>query len=157
MAENPKSRLAKTRKRLAVPRELYLAAVERQEHRVWARRTDPRRDAEMQMLLNKVKNQLLLAEGKEPDQFVEPEPVGKPDPAVFDTEDQISSDDALIQAYISDNPDEHRLPNARGRNHAELLKFWHSSLEGQRYHVHLSRELKPKLEEFRVRILSDGK
>ena len=142
--------------RLAIRREHYLAAVERQEHRVWAHRTDPRWPAEMQMRLKDCRNQILVSEGKDPEPLPDPKPVEDPDPAVFDTEEQIRRDDALIEAYLSDNPGELRRSNARGHTHAELLKYWRSSPEGQKYHEEFSREVMPKIIEIRDRILAEG-
>ncbi|WP_170480638.1 hypothetical protein [Ruegeria arenilitoris] len=156
MPDSSKVRIAKLKKRMAIPRERYIAAVERHEHRAWAYRTDPRWHAEMRTNLIKAKNHILISEGKVPDPLPEPESIEEPDPAVFDTEDQIRKDDALIEAYLSDTPDERRLPNARGHNHAELLKYWHSSPEGKKWHEHLDRELKPKLTAIRDRILAEG-
>ncbi len=156
MVDSPKARIAKMKKRLAIPREQYIAAVERQERRASAYRTDPRWHAEMRTNLVKAKNQILISEGKLPDPLPEPEPIEDPDPSVFDTEDQIMKDDAIIEAYLSDNPSERRLPNARGHNHAELLKYWHSSSEGQKWHEHFDRVMKPKLITIRDRILAEG-
>ncbi len=83
-------------------------------------------------------------------------PVKKPDPAVFDSEDQIRRDDAIIGAYLLENPCEQRVPNARGHSHEELLRFWHSSPEGQKWYDCMMRQLKPKMIEIRDRILSEG-
>ena len=97
----------------------------------------------------------MVSEGKVPDPLPEPKPIGEPDPAVFDTEDQIRKDDAIIEAYLSDNPGERRLPNARGHDHAELLKFWHSSPEGQKWHEYFDCVMKPKIIAIRDRILAE--
>ncbi len=151
MPEKPRARLARMRKRLAIPREQYLAAVDRQEHRAWAHRTDPRWTAEMQMRFKVCRNQILASEGKDPEPLPDPEPAEEPDPAVFDTEDQIKRDDALMEAYLSDNPSENRRPNARGHTHAELLKYWRSCPEGKKYHEDFSREMMLKIVEIRDR------
>ncbi len=156
MRDSAKARIATIKKRLAIPREKYLAAVERHEHRAWAHRTDPRWYAEMRVDLIKAKNQILIAEGNVPEPLPELEPVEEPDPAVFDTDDQIRKDDAIIGAYLSDNPAERRLPSVRGHNHSELLKYWHSSPEGKKWHEHFDRIMKPKIIAIRDRILAEG-
>ncbi|MBI1415683.1 MAG: hypothetical protein GC146_00520 [Limimaricola sp.] len=142
------------KKRVAVQRDLYLEAVKRQEHRTWAFRTDPRSSADLLLKLRKLKNQILVSEGKDPEPLPDPRSVEEPDPAVFDTVEQIRRDDALIAAYLAENPDEHRLPSARGHSHEELLKYWRESPEGRKYREHFARALAPKLAEIRSRVLS---
>ena len=156
MPENLKARMAKMKKRLAIPREQYLAAVKRQEHRAWANWTDPRRDVEMRTLLAMAKNQILVSQGKDPEPLPNPEPVDDPNPTVFDTKDQITRDDALIEAYLTDNPGERRRSDARGHTQDELLVYWHSSPEGLGWHEQIMRILKPKMSEFRDHILAEG-
>lgn len=156
MPENPKTRLARLRKRLAIPREKYLAAVDRQERRAWAYKTDPRRSFDLLTRIMEIKNKYLVADGKEPEPLPDSERVEAPDPAVFDTEEEIKRDEAIIETYLLDTPDERRRPNARGHTHQELLSSWRESPEGKRWQESFSRDLRPKIIEIRDRILAEG-
>jgi hypothetical protein len=154
VAETPKTRLSKLRKHLAIPREFYIAAVQRQEERAWAYMTDPRRSVKLKRAFHDLRNKLLAEDGKAPEPMPEePEVKQAPHPAVFDENEDISRDDALIAAYLADHPNETRRPNARGSTHEELLKYWHTCPEGRRHHEAVSRYLRPRMLELRDRLL----
>ena len=154
MGDTAKSRIAKLRKRLVISRNVYIEAVERQEHRAFAHRTDPRRRAEFRRELSKIKNRCLAESRQEPEPTRTVENIGEPDPAVYDTPEQIQQDEALIAFYLADTPDEPRRPNARGNTHEELLRYWLSSKEARMWQKETYEILKPRMDEIKKRILS---
>ncbi|WP_170605798.1 hypothetical protein [Ruegeria arenilitoris] len=133
MADTPKVRIARYREHLAIPRDLYLAAVERQEARALAKWTDPSKDTEFREELQAICDRL-SAEGV-PHMGDRPRfpPVRDPDPALFDGEEEIQKDDMIITIYLTDNPAERKKPMARGSTHDELLEFWKNSADGRRF------------------------
>ncbi len=132
MADTPKGRLARYRKHLAIPRDMYLAAVERQEARAWAKWTDPSKDTEfreeLQAIYDRLSTEGVPNIGDRP-RFT---PVRDPDPALFNGEEEIRKDDMIIATYLTDNPAERKKPMARGTTHDQLLEFWKNSADGRR-------------------------
>ena len=140
---------------MAIPRDDYLEAVQRQEHRAWAHRTDPQRRAKLFLRVAEIRNHFLSEGGEDVEPLPDQDAVAPSDPAVFDTEEEIRRDDMLIGAYLSDNPDEQRRPNARGHTHDELLEYWRSSPEGLKWREDERRAMMPRLRELRDRFLAE--
>ncbi len=156
MAEATKARLARMRKRLAIPRHEYLAAVERHERRAWAERTDPARDVKLREAFAAVHANLERTSEEHAKRVRPMPPSREPDPALFDSEADIQRDDVLIGAYLSDHPTEHRRPMARGNTHAELLDYWEASTEGRRYLESYDRQFEAALRRLKAKYLPDG-
>ena len=148
MVDAPKARLSRLRKHLVIPRELYLAAVERQEARAWAKWTDP-------TWFNEMRPKFQLIRKKYGITTDEP-PAREPDPALFDTVEDIRRDDGIIDAYLVDNPKEYQMPMARGTTHDELLVFWKSSSEGRRHIEQYERRITEATERLKTKYIIDG-
>ena len=155
MVENAKGRIAKLRKRLAIPRDLYVMAVKRQEDRVWAYWGDARRFNELKKLLHEAGNAIRSDEGLEPKPYVADEPKREPDPAACHSEESIARDDAIITAFLKENSKERLRSNARGQTYKELFKYWKSTDIGQWNLAEEIRRTKPKLEEVYNRIMAE--
>ena len=152
MADTPKSRIARFRKNLAIPRNMYLAAMERQEARAWAKWTDPAKDIEIRKKFEALRIQFAEEYGQdEGDKPLLP-PVSDPDPALFDSEEDILKDDKIIAAYLADNPTEPKKPMARGITHYELLEFWKNSVDGRRYFQQRDRAISQAIEEAKAKV-----
>ena len=125
MGNVSKTRMAQLRKRLSIPRNLYLASVKRQEDRAWAKWTDPTPYNEIRPKLLAIKKTLGIMS-------VTPS-LHEPDPALLEPNEDIQRDEAIIDAFLTDNPNERRRPMARGKSHADLLHYWKSTKEGRRH------------------------
>lgn len=123
MVDTIKSRIAKLQRHLEVPRELYLAAVDRQEDRAWATWCDPRPHMELQKRVDEIRKNVLPHLGE----VYEPSKEPQPHPSLFDSKEDIARDEVLISVYLKANPMERRRPMARGKSHEELFDYWKKS------------------------------
>jgi hypothetical protein len=135
---------------------MYLAAVDRQEARAWAKWTDPAKDAELTEKLKAVRDWLISEMGAELGPAPDIPAERDPDPALFDTAEDIRRDDRIITMFLSDNPTEPRKPMARGTTHDELLEFWKKSSDGRNYFEQRDRQISKAVERAKAKVLGDG-
>lgn len=133
MPDSAKIRIARARRRLAIPRQSYLEAVKRQEGRAWAKFTDPRPTQELLKKVRLLREKLSGCAGENGNNYATASHGRDPDPALFDKEEKIRRDEKLISFYLADNPLEQRRPRARGLTHQQLLDYWKGTPEGRGY------------------------
>ena len=155
MGEAPKARIAKLRRQFVIPRHRYLEAVKRQKDRAWAKSRDPATDIFAWTRPPAVIEQSSSEEGTDPKIYSNLPKVRDPDPALFDSEEEIQRDDKLIGVYLSDNPTEKRKPMARGHTHEELLEYWKNSRDGRRYFEWRKKIITEAIEEVSAKYLGD--
>ncbi len=147
--------MGKMRKQLEIPKSLYLAAVERQERRAWAKWTDPYDRFRLHERLRVLREEFGLPRDDDSSKPPVPPQQEDADPELFDTAEYIAKDEALIRAYLADNPTEQRRPMARGTNHDELLSYWKTSSEGRSYFAQRDLQFRPTLERLRDKYLTE--
>ena len=111
------------RKYLEIPHELFVSAVKRHDDRVLAIRIDPRKMNKIRKGLRELIIQLHAEKGTElptSDEFLPRKPL----PEIFEPDEIVARDDAIIGGYLSDNPTEAFRPIARGRSISELEQNW---------------------------------
>lgn len=156
MARSPRARIASLRRQLVISRDEYLAAVARQERRAEAKLSDPRRLEELRKRILETKRQLARAAGEDVTEAYPTQETHPADPALFDSDEDIVHDERLIGFYLADNPREPRRPNARGRNHEELLRSWMESTEGKKVMARRQQWFAEAFRRLRLRLATSG-